>query len=215
MANASINYLNLRPSLATDPLRNFRFVARFTPLWTNGSALNFDAVLGFTAIQGLSMSTEAIPYREGGYNSTVHFLPGQQTFSPVTFQRGAMIGARDHWDWFRMLFDPGMTADSTVKPTDNYRCAITIDVLAHPVANNNSNASSDSVGTDPRRSFLRFQLLNAWPQSISYSDLSASDNAVLVEQMQVVHEGLNIVHAAKPSDGGLFPEGINGAIGTR
>ena len=82
MANAFTNVLS---TLATDPVRNFRFLVEFlppsgtaTPTWA------FDAKMGFTSVSGLTVATESIQYREGGYNTTVHQLPGQTSFSPVT-----------------------------------------------------------------------------------------------------------------------------------
>jgi len=42
------------------------------------------------------------------------------------------------------------------------------------------------------RVMLRFRLYNAWPTSIAYSDLNAGDNALQVEQMTLVHEGLDM-----------------------
>jgi len=82
MANAFTNVLS---TLATDPVRNFRFLVEFlpptggvTPTWS------FDAKMGFTSVSGLTVATEAIQYREGGYNTTLHQLPGQTSFSPVT-----------------------------------------------------------------------------------------------------------------------------------
>lgn len=183
----AIQYLNLRSSLASDPIRNFRFIARFTALATDAAAPSFDNKIGFMSIQGLNMQTEAIPYREGGYNTVVHYLPGQQTFSPVTFQRGVTLGSRSNWDWFRKLFDPGTDSESGL--TANFRCKITVDVLGHP-----QPATRNYAGESPGpQSFLRFTLLNAWPTNISYSDLNAADNAVVVEQLTVVHEGLDVV----------------------
>lgn len=198
----AIQYLNLRSSLASDPIRNFRFIARFTALSSDAAAPQFDNKIGFMSIQGLNMQTEAIPYREGGYNTVVHYLPGQQTFSPVTFQRGVTLGSRSNWDWFRKLFDPGTAASSEL--TANFRCKITVDVLGHP-----QPATQNYQGETPGpQSFLRFTMLNAWPTNISYSDLNAADNAVVVEQLTVVHEGLNVVWSggvANESTGPGFP----------
>lgn len=194
------DYLNLRSSLASDPLRNFRFIARFTALSKN-MGVNFDTKVGFTSIQGLNVQTEAIPYREGGYNTTVHYLPGQQTFSPVTFQRGVVVGTRQNWDWFLRLFDPGTNGSTAAFTEDNkgltsdFRCAVTIDVLGHPRPKTQDFTMATDNEVNLRSTpaaYMRFVLLNAWPTNIAYSDLNATDNAVLVEQMTVVHEGLTL-----------------------
>jgi phage tail-like protein len=43
---------------------------------------------------------------------------------------------------------------------------------------------------------MRIEVYNAWPTAVAYSDLNAGDNALLVEQMTLVHEGFNINWAA-------------------
>ena len=207
------DYLNLRSSLASDPLRNFRFIARFTAL-SNKMGVSFDTKVGFTSIQGLNVQTEAIPYREGGYNSTVHYLPGQQTFSPVTFQRGVVVGTHQNWDWFLKLFDPGTNGSKSSNTVDSegltsdFRCAITIDVLGHPRPKTQDYTMTNSIANgDTPASYMRFVLLNAWPTNIAYSDLNATDNAVLVEQMTVVHEGLTLRWEHGEGNRSTWPDG--------
>jgi phage tail-like protein len=39
---------------------------------------------------------------------------------------------------------------------------------------------------------MRFEVYNAWPTSVAYSDLNAGDNALFVEQMTLVHEGFDV-----------------------
>jgi len=190
---------NLRKSQTSDPIRNFRFIVKFLPLTTGGGASDFKpfATVGFTSISGLSMTTEPIPYREGGYNTTVHQIPGQTTFSPVTFQRGVTIGSRQNYDWTRMLFRAlNGGGDQLFANKSSFRANIAIDVLNHPVPystvtdygserTENQNAGDDLV-------VARFNLYNAWPTSLAYSDLNAGDNALVVEQMTIVHEGMSM-----------------------
>jgi len=63
---------NNRSSLATDPLRNFRYLVTFTPLPNAGGANANTAMthlatppvtFGFTSISGMSITTDSIPYR--------------------------------------------------------------------------------------------------------------------------------------------------------
>lgn len=204
-----VDFLNTRSSLATDPLRNFRFLARFIPLGINSSDLRFDFRVGFTSIQGLSIQTESIPYREGGFNTVVHNIPGQQSFSPVTFQRGVVVGTRQNWEWFRKIFDPasrGWSSDpvgaatgsgtfDSAGLTADYRCRVVVSVLGHPrpaTVDNAFYSGTDVAAGNTPSAYMQFSLLNAWPTNLAYSDLNATDNAVFVEQMTVVHEGLDI-----------------------
>lgn len=188
--------INNRSNLATDPVRNFRFLVKFKPLSTTGGPLLPE--IGFTSVSGLSVTTDSIPYREGGYNTTFHQIPGQTTFSPVTFQRGVTVGSKQNWDWMRKLFATvqGQTAVPNLA-TNNFRSDIEIQVLGHPIAGTGSEDGSKA------NDFIvqRFNVYNAWITSLAYSDLNAGDNAIFVEQMTVVHEGFDCTWANVPQGG--------------
>ena len=201
LSDASIN---VRGAMATDPIRNFRFICTFYPLTIGGANAGWtpSGSIGFTSVSGLSISTESIPYREGGYNTTVHQVPGQTTFSPVTFQRGVVLGpeaSSPHWDWMKMLFQT--VSGQKYSNNQSFRSDIEIAVLNHPVPYSRDTENADSpyganqtetaAGADDKV-VARFRLFNCWPTSIAYSDLNAGDNALLVEQMTIVHEGMAV-----------------------
>lgn len=166
---------------ATDPLRNFRFLVTMTPV--AGSPATAKTInYGFTSVSGLAQTTEAIPYREGGYNSIVHQLPGQTTVSPITMSRGVVIGTDANWRAARRLFTV-IQGDGDLPANKNFRYTLDIRVLAHP-----ATVHPYSLPT-PK---LRFRAYNAWMTSIAYSDLNAGDNALLVEQVTFVHEGFDV-----------------------
>lgn len=56
-----------RATVATDPLRNFRFQVNINHTTTNAGSMS--ARLGFMTVAGLSMQTETISYRQGGMNA--------------------------------------------------------------------------------------------------------------------------------------------------
>jgi phage tail-like protein len=210
--------LNNRSNIATDPIRNFRFLVTFKPQsgtisktttitqnnnvttgitsTTTGAGANdwSNAIagipFGFTSVSGMAVSTDSIPYREGGYNTTVHQIPGQTAFAPLTLQRGVLLGSDQNWKWMKELFQ---TVQGTVTRTamDNFRCDIDIDVLSHPLASTATTNTTEGMYTD--HISMRFKVYNAWITSLAYSDLNAGDNAILVEQMSLVHEGFDIV----------------------
>ena len=194
--------INNRSTLETDPIRNFRFLVTFKPL--NGSDATWLAnapkkvTVGFTSVSGLSVTTDSIPYREGGYNTTVHQIPGQSSFSPLTLQRGVVLGTKQHWDWMRQLFATIQGGSGNANQTTNFRCDIEIAVLSHPIAGSgggNTNPATGRVGSSTSYDdhvAMRFQVYNAWPTSVAYSDLNAGDNAILVEQISLVHEGFDV-----------------------
>ena len=204
--------INLRGALETDPIRNFRYLVKFQPRQAD-FVKEFDATVGFTSVSGLAMSTESIPYRQGNYNVSVHHVPGQTSFSPVTFQRGIMLGSDQNWRWMKHLYSVD-GASGIGGPGQDFRVKVVIDVLSHP--NPGSRATQGGGGTPNLQNpagggfraevaegtavqddhvALKIGLANAWITSLAYSDLSAGDNAVMVEQMTLVHEGMDVLWA--------------------
>ena len=62
-----------------EPYRNFKYLVSIDG-FTSG---------GFSKVSGLKMTTEVFEYREGGENTTVHKLPGQTKFDPVSLELAA------------------------------------------------------------------------------------------------------------------------------
>ena len=182
--------INNRSTLTTDPLRNFRFLVTFkaqpTPS-TDTTALQ-TATLGFTSVSGMAVTTDSIPYREGGYNTTVHQIPGQTTFAPITLQRGVILNTAQNWDWMRNLFAT-VQGGGTRSVSQNFRCDLEIQVLSHPIPGANPE---DTTAAQTDHTAMRFNVYNCWPTAVAYSDLNAGDNALFVEQMTLVHEGFDI-----------------------
>ena len=187
--------INNRSQIATDPIRNFRFLVTFKPLAPNNPGADWLAnvpktvTVGFTSVSGLSVTTDSIPYREGGYNTTVHQIPGQTTFAPITLQRGVVLGTQQHWNWMRKLFAT-VQGGSAGTQAQNFRADLEIQVLSHPIAGSGADVPG-SISADDHVA-MRFQVYNCWPTSVAYSDLNAGDNAILVEQLTLVHEGFDI-----------------------
>ena len=176
-------------SLATDPLRGFRFTASFTPTGKDANADVFDSrittgwVGGFTNISGLQINTQSIQYREGGYNTTIHQIPGMTTFVPITFTRGVLYGNDQAITWMRGLFAAaqGSGLNSAAAAKRNFRTNIVIQVNDHP----NTDLTVDA----PK---MAFKIHNAWITGLSYTDLDSTNGAILFETMQLVHEGISV-----------------------
>lgn len=214
MATGNTFPIGGRESLDSDPTRNFRFLVSFQPYSDLTGAdmscpnplrnINF----GFTSVSGLSMAIESIPYREGGMNTTLHQIPGQATFSPITLTRGVHLANSQGWTWIKRLFaalGPGSVQQpaSLGYPGYQFRSAVTIRVLQHPLnfTNDISNtAYRNSENSDPNKPYssqddmtaVSFRFYNAWISALAYSDLNAGDNAIMVEQMTLVHEGMDM-----------------------
>jgi phage tail-like protein len=206
MTTNNINTIDQRGSLLTDPLRNFRFKAEFTPV-SGGTVFNNKILTnttggftgGFSAISGLSITTNPIAYREGGYNTTVHQIPGMVAYTPVTFSRGVLYGNDQAITWMRGLnaaaAGEGLSTDNVNKPS-SFRCNVKISLMDHP--------NADGVNNDQRMTFI---LRNAWISALAYSDFSAAENQLFYETMTLVHEGMSV--AFVKSDGTALDPGNN------
>jgi phage tail-like protein len=196
MPNSAIGKFS---TLASDPLRSFRFQVEFSQadvepfskkLLSSTAAPNGNIqegwIGGFSSVSGLSITTQSIPYREGGYNTTVHQVPGMTTFGPISLQRGVLYGNDQAMTWMRGLFaavaGDGLTTGSGSGKT--FRVNMKIYVMDHP---NTGDASSTT-----NKARMGFDIRNAWITQLNYTDLAANDGAILFESMQLVHEGLSV-----------------------
>ena len=173
--------------LATDPLRNFKFhVAVHHPKAGFGS-------MGFMSATGLNITTEVIPYREGGMNTTTQKMPGQSDFAPITLSKGMVVGDPSMLHWMKELFTV-MAGTGDGHAGDNFRATVDIRVLAHPVTKGNVPVKA------------AFRVYNAWPTSVAISDLDAGANAILIQQMTLAHEGFDykIANKAGPNSSVSF-----------
>jgi phage tail-like protein len=192
-----------RDNLKSDPTRNFRFLVTFQPYGKVENHPMRSINFGFSSVSGLAMAVESIPYREGGQNTTLHQVPGQATFSPITLTRGVHLGNNQAWRWITRLFaavGPGTTANGSEAvgyPSFQFRSSVTIHVLQHPLTMSNdsvggSDYRQDSLTSQSDPIAFSFRAYNAWISALAYSDLNAGDNAIAVEQMTLVHEGLDM-----------------------
>lgn len=160
--------------LATDPLRNFKFNVNIMHPNISGFA-----TMGFMTVSGLNITTEVIPYREGGMNTTTQKMPGQSDFAPITLSQGVAVGSGPMWSWMKELFTV-MQGTGTGAPGKDFRATVDVMVLDHPV----------TTSQVPVKAIYR--IYNAWPTSIAFSDLDAGANAVLMQQMSLAHEGFDM-----------------------
>lgn len=173
--------------LATDPLRNFRFIARI-----HHPTLRGFADMGFMSISGLSITTEVIPYRQGGHNTTTQKMPGQSDFAPLTLSKGLAVGKdQAMFNWMRQLFSV-VQGEGTGQSGEDFRCNVSIMVLDHPVT---AKHKGDKEFKIPVKA--AFKVYNAWPTAVAFSDLDAGANAIVVQQMTLAHEGWNFDLADK------------------
>jgi phage tail-like protein len=211
--------INPLSNLITDPVRNFKFLVKFTPV-DIGSDKNSDAywgdaqksgTMGFVSLSGLSTTIESIAYREGGYNTNVHQIPGQAAFTPIQMTKGVLLGTPENWRWIKRLFSvltPGTGVGGGVG--GQFRCHIDIAVLSHPNPQGNPG-SGEVTGANAtpwdQHVSMSFRIYNAWITSLTYGNLDAGANSLMVEELTFVHEGFDVQYAtgyAKDASAALF-----------
>lgn len=181
--------------LASDPLRNFRFQVQIH----HPTIATFPR-MGFMSCSGLAIQNEVIPYREGGNNTTTRKMPGQSDFGPIALGRGMMaapvtgggapgegIGVSEAWQWLSQIFYV-LEGQGVGGYGSEFRCGIDIDILHHPITRG-PGAPLDSTPAIK----ARIQVFNAWPMGLSWSDLDAGGNAVIIENLTLAHEGFRVL----------------------
>lgn len=195
-------------TLRTDPLRNFKFRVQIAPNDTVGKGNLNDLAdqitgLGFAQMSGIAVTNEVIPYREGGMNTHPHKMVGQSDFAPVSLARGVFASQEQLYLWQQFIhsWQGGISGGSQGngglaenKEGTDYRCTVTVHVYDHPVTDTSYSydvdPSSASKPNLPKR--LTVKLYNAWPGSYSISDLNAGDNGIMIQQLQLHHEGFTM-----------------------
>jgi phage tail-like protein len=121
--------------------------------------------LGFSEVTGLNVETDVIEYREGA-SPEYHKIkmPGLQKFPNVTLKRGTFKADNDFFKWWNTV------ALNTIERRD-----LIISLL---------NENHEPV--------VVWKVKQAWPSKVMSGDLKADANEVLIESIELVHEGLTI-----------------------
>ena len=121
----------------------------------------------FSEVSGLEATMAPKTLREGGRNWGEVQLAGPTSFAPVILKRG-ITEVADLWNWFDV---------STRQSNHALRLSGTIDVY-HP--------------QDPDKPLLRWRITNALPTRFKGPDLSSTASQVAIEELQLVHAGLEL-----------------------
>jgi phage tail-like protein len=196
-------FSNPLSTLLTDPVRNFKFLVTFSPKNTDNKWPESFGKMGFVSLSGLSITTEPIAYREGGYNTNVHQIPGQTAFTPISLAKGVMLGQDANPKWMKRLFSV-LTPSATSGIGADFRCNMDIQVLSHPnpAGLNGSNDTDAPTSALDQHTSMRFRVYNTWISSLSYSNLDAGANSLMVEEMSIVHEGFDVIYGTGLTVGG-------------
>jgi len=116
---------------------------------------------GFSDCTGLQSETDVQEYAEGGLNTHTWRLPGRSKQSNVTLKRG--IVNKTLWDWYDAIRSGRFKARNA-------------SILVH-----------DASGSDD---LIEFQLVDAFPVKWVGPELSAAQNNLAVETLEIAHQGL-------------------------
>lgn len=136
-------------TMEADPLQSFMFKVSIPGLPTG---------VGFQKIGGLSREVEVVEYLENMYQHT-HKLPGRESVSEVTFERGMYAD-----DYLQTLYEK-------VFNDKNVRNTVVIQI-------------TDRFGKIRRE----FKCAEAWFSKYECADLDATSSDVIIETMTMVFE---------------------------
>ena len=103
------------------------------------------------------------------------------TFVPITFSRGVLYGNDQAITWMRGMFAAASGEGlATTTASKGFRVNVKIFVNDHP------NADIEKDVTK-----MAFTVHNAWISQLNFTNLDATNGAIMFETMQLVHEGLS------------------------
>jgi len=121
----------------------------------------------FSEVSGLNVETEIIEYRDGeSRNFSTLKMPGMKKFGSITLKRGSIPEDNSLFDWW-----------NTVNLNTIERKAVTISLL-----------------NEKHKPVITWKVNNAFPTKIDSGTLNAKTNEVLIETLELAHEGITIEH---------------------
>lgn len=122
--------------------------------------------ISFSEVSGLALEFAVIEHRNGNMpeHSSIK-MPGLKKYSNLVLKRGVQKGDQDFYNWI-----------NTVQMNTVERRDIIISLL-------------DEAHTP----VMSWRVKNAWPCKYEVADLHASSNEVLIESIELAHEGFSLV----------------------
>lgn len=137
----------------------------------------------FSEVTGFELSMEPRAIREGGRNWGEHQRSGPTKFAPLVLRRGVTT-LDDLWQWF---------AITTRGANYGYRLLGEILVLGNPSATVGQGALQ-SVSDNP---VMVWKLFGVLPTRFKGPDLSSTASQVAIEEITLVHEGIELERPPK------------------
>lgn len=161
---------------------NFAFHVQFAgkrgPFLKTGSI--DDSILGaFSEVSGLEASMEHKVLRQGGVNYGARMLAGPVSFGTVVLKRG-VARSQTLWRWWSMFAGADKVSDG--RPVKANRSDVMIGLIAQ---DGDAKKAHRSVA-------MGWKLRNAMPVKFRVADLNAKGTDVAIEELHLVHEGLDV-----------------------
>lgn len=185
MATGTGPTLAERTRITADPVRNFKFQVQL--FHADATMQTEIAKMGFMTVEGISMNTEMVPYREGGWNTNPHKLPGLTDFAPLSMSAGVFYTKPGMWNLAKQMFSV-QWGNGTIGMGAEFRFDMAVRVMDHPVTKGGQSGSDGGI----TGAVMAFAFYNCWAASVGFSGLNAMDNSVLIHQMTVHHEGFDV-----------------------
>lgn len=127
------------------------------------------ARIGFAKVRNLGMGTHYIEYRQGS-DPQYHPIkvPGRQYYDNIILERGVFLNDNEFYEWWERTHQ--------FRGVD--RRDITISIL-----------------NDQHEPVVVFKVRNAFPVRLRFSDLDAKANDIVIETVEIAHEGIDVEHA--------------------
>jgi len=124
--------------------------------------------IGFSKVRNLGMGTHYIEYRQGASPEYQPMkIPGRQYFDNIILERGVFQGDNEFHQWW--------------VNTRQFRGPEKRDLTL-------------SILNDAHEPIVVFKVKSAFPVRLRFSDLDAQANEIVIESVEITHEGLVVEH---------------------
>ena len=182
------------------PYGNFAFHVAFEWLGSGdhpGKDVPDGVLGGFSEITGLEATMEHKVIKAGGRNYGPAMRAGPVSFGTVVMKRG-IINSPHMWRWWSIFAGSDGAADG--RPLPVFRCNVLI-ALLNTIDNDFVKLKrAAEPGADvkiERKLKVGWKLRNAMPVKFRVGDLNAKGSDVAVEELHLVHEGLEMKGVVK------------------
>jgi phage tail-like protein len=124
-----------------------------------------NTIAGFSEVELPEGSIEVVAYRDGSdKTSGARLLPGRVDYGPLVLRRG-FTGDMALYDWWRSVIQGNLD-----------RRDVRVTLL-----------------DETRQQVAQWRVRRAWPSKYESSDLNALGNDVVIETLELTHEGVELV----------------------